>query len=119
MVAFNFSPRFAPLVESGAKTQTIRRTARATVGKRIQLYVGQRTPDCRKLVDPDPVCILCQYVALRPDSITVGNVADHPRDFDAFARLDGFEGYDDMLGWFERMYGSRYFVGYLTRWKVS
>lgn len=66
MVAFNFMPQFAPLVASGTKTQTIRQTARAKPGDRLQLYTGQRTKACRKLVDPDPVCTLVDYVGIRP-----------------------------------------------------
>lgn len=47
MVAYNFQARFAPLVESGRKTITIRTrgTARrhARPGDRVQLYTGHRT----------------------------------------------------------------------------
>ena len=43
MVAFNFSPEFADAVASGAKRQTIRKTARAKKGDMLQLYTGQRT----------------------------------------------------------------------------
>lgn len=119
MVAFNFMPQFAPLVASGVKRQTIRQTARAKPGDRLQLYTGQRTKACRKLVEPDPVCVMVGYCAIRPDYLTLGNTAKHAGDADAFAVRDGFEGYDDMVEWFFETYGSRYFIGYVHVWRRS
>ncbi len=116
MVAFNFMPQFAPLVASGVKRQTVRQTARAKPGDRLQLYTGQRTRACRKLVEPDPVCIMVDYCAIRPDYLTLGNAAKHAGDADAFAVRDGFEGYDDLVEWFRETYGSPYFIGYVHIW---
>lgn len=116
MVAFNFQAQFVPMIVSGAKTQTIRQTKRAKPGDRIQLYTGMRTKKCRKLVDPDPVCRLVDYVSIRPEYLTLGNKALHPGDADAFAVRDGFEGYDTMVQWFIETYGSPYFVGYVHTW---
>jgi hypothetical protein len=59
MVAYNFKPQFAPLVEAGTKLQTIRaerRSRHAAPGEAIQLYTGMRTKACRKLLTPDPIC---------------------------------------------------------------
>ena len=116
MVALNFSPEFAGPVERREKRQTIRQTRRAKVGDSIQLYTGQRTAACRKLSADDPVCTCVDYVAIRPDSLTVGNVNNHPRDMDEFARLDGFKDYADMHLWFSDRYGRETFIGYLHRW---
>lgn len=88
MVAFNFSPEFAEAVAAGTKRQTIRRTKRAKSGDRVTLYTGQRTKACRKL--GEGVCEVVDYVGIRPDGITLGNVTKHPRDVDDFARADGF-----------------------------
>lgn len=49
MPSFNFQASFAAAVESGQKTQTIRKTCRAKVGDAAYLYTGQRTKQCRKL----------------------------------------------------------------------
>ena len=49
MPAFNFKPQFAPLVESGKKTKTIRPTKRGNVGDTAYLYTRQRTKNSRKL----------------------------------------------------------------------
>lgn len=116
MVAFNFKQRFADLVASGVKTQTIRQTKRARKGDQIQLYTGQRTKACRKLVTPDPICTLVDYVGIRPDYLTLGNKALHEGDADAFARRDGFADYNDMVKWFQETYGSPYFQGYVHVW---
>lgn len=117
MVAFNFDPRFAGPVEQRVKRQTIRQTRRAKVGDRIQLYTGQRTPECRKLTADDPICTRVTYVAIRASGITLGDVEGLPRDWDEFARLDGFADYASMLNWFQQRYGSGEFVGYLHQWE--
>lgn len=119
MVAINFSPRFAPLVASGAKLQTIRRSARCKPGDRLQLYTGQRTMACRKLVSPDPVCVLVDYCAVRSDGLTFGNKALHEPHADDFARADGFRDYDDMLAWFLDRYGPGEFVGKVIKWAAT
>lgn len=116
MVAFNFQPQFVEAIASGAKTQTIRRTARAKVGDRLQLYTGMRTKACRKIVSPDPVCTVSNYIALRPNGITFGTLADRYPDADDFARLDGFLDYADMHRWFTERYETEYFVGQLIQW---
>ncbi|MET3924556.1 hypothetical protein [Devosia sp. 2618] len=118
MVAFNFQPQFAAAIESGAKRQTIRRSARAKVGDRLQLYTGQRTKACRKLVDPDPICTMAHYIALRPDGITFGNASLFP-SADEFARQDGFKDYADMHAWFTERYETAYFVGVVIGWEPS
>lgn len=122
MVAFNFNGRFADDVEALRKLQTIRAKARAKVGDRLQLYTGQRTAQCRKLVNPDPVCTVSTYCGLHPTHITVGNVSALPerlRDRETFAVADGFRDYQDMLDWFEETYGERFFTGHLTVWEPS
>lgn len=119
MVALNFSPQFAPLVEARIKLQTIRRDRTVTPGQRLQLYTGQRTKACRKLVTPDPVCIVSTYVGLRANDITLGNVEHAPRDFDAFARADGFPDYATMWKWFSERYDTLSFTGRLIKWSFD
>jgi hypothetical protein len=117
MVAFNFAAEFAGPVERREKRQTIRQTRRAKEGDRIQLYTGQRTSDCRKLSDVDPVCTMVMYCAIRPDTVALGDASRLPRDKDEFARLDGFADYAAMHRWFSDRYGTEYFVGYLHQWE--
>jgi hypothetical protein len=94
MVALNFQPRFADLVEVRTKRQTIRRSDRVKVGDRLQLYTGQRTAACRKLVDDDPVCVAVTYCKLCPSGILLGDMRLGRGMFDAFARADGFADWD-------------------------
>lgn len=116
MVALNFQLQFAPLVESRIKRQTIRRSDRVRVGQRLQLYTGQRTRDCRKLVTPDPVCTVVTYVHLSADDIVLGSTKHAPRGFDDFARADGFLDYADMWLWFQKTYEMPHFIGRLIKW---
>lgn len=117
MVAYNFQKRFAPAVSAGLKTQTIRAQRKgrhARAGEPLQLYTGMRTKACRKLIDPDPVCTVSTYCAIREDSITLGN---HPRvDIDDFARADGFSDFEDMKAWFRDTHGLP-FIGRLIKWE--
>lgn len=58
MVAYNFMAKFAGDVAAGRKNFTIRadRERHAKPGEKVQLYTGMRTTNCRKLIDPDPIC---------------------------------------------------------------
>ena len=117
MVAFNFSPEFADAVASGTKQQTIRKTKRAVRGDRVQLYTGQRTKACRKL--GDGICESVDYVGIRPDGLTFGDVRKHPSKLDDFARADGFADFKAMLAWFTKKYGSPYFQGFVHKWTLK
>lgn len=119
MVAFNFQAQFADAIASGEKRQTIREKKRGNIGDRVQLYTGQRTKACRKLVDPDPVIDLIGYVAIRPEYLTLHDTRQHPGDADAFARRDGFKDYAEMVKWFQERYGRREFVGFIHRWRQA
>lgn len=59
---------------------------------------------------------LLPYVAIRKNSLAVGDVTQHPRDRDAFARADGFADYTAMHAWFSNRYGQDTFIGWLHRW---
>lgn len=117
MVAINFSPQFAEAVAAGRKTQTIRQSARATTGRALQLYTGQRTKDCRKLADA--VCVDCTSVKLTARGATLGDTSRFPGDRDDFARADGFEDYAAMWKWFSERYETHSFAGYIIRWRLE
>ncbi len=115
MTALNFSPQFAPLVESGVKTQTIRQWRRLICqGDKLQLYTGQRTKNCRKL--RDAICRDVTYVGLTARGVTLGDKSRFPEDIDEFARLDGFDDYASMWAWFSDRYKTTSFVGVIIRW---
>lgn len=117
MVAINFSPQFAAAVAAGSKTQTIRQSARAKAGQDLQLYTGQRTPDCRKLADA--ICVDCTYVGLTARGVTLGDTSRFPGDMDDFARADGFEDYAAMWKWFSARYKTNSFTGHVIRWRLA
>lgn len=119
MTTLNFSGRFADLVASRKKRQTIRadRHNRLKVGTQLQLYTGMRTKSIRKLTEQDPVVIERVYVAVRPDYLTLGGPGYPKVDIDEFAVMDGFNCYAEMVGWFQDTYKQPSFIGYCIRWQ--
>ena len=122
MVAINFQERFADDVEYGVKRQTIRSKARCKPGDALQLYTGQRTKACRKLLDT--VCKSVTPIRIEHMGIFIGgkplpagwanrgDFQDHDCDF---AKKDGFEDFEEMAIWFHERYGLP-FSGYLIKW---
>lgn len=116
MVALNFKPQFAALVKSGRKRQTIRSLAnKASAGKMLQFYTGQRTAHCRKL-RKDAVCKSTEYVDISANSISTtsrGKIFD----LDDFAKADGFRDFNAMWKFFEpRADEGGSFNGLLIKW---
>jgi hypothetical protein len=118
--ALSFSPQFASLVESGAKTQTIRapRKRPIAVGERVYLYTGPYRAGERRKIGEGLV------VAVDPIRIeATGKVylAGVLLDLDArmrFARADGFESYTAFLDWFVGADRVEAFDGSLIRWRL-
>ena len=118
MVAFSFSPEFADAVASRKKCQTIRRTMRpgAEVGRKVQLYTGQRTKQCRKLVDEDPTIHRVTEIEIDGHGLKYDGLYQTPETADGYARRDGFENFAAMRKWFFDRYDTDRFVGYEYRW---
>lgn len=126
MVAFNFQSQFADDVQYGIKRQTIRRTARCKPGDKLQLYTGQRTPQCRKLAEG--VCIRVRPIRIDYDKMELdgravptgdarrGEFEDCDNDF---ARKDGFPGFVEMAEWFHDRYGALPFEGFVIEWRLE
>ena len=99
MVAYGFKKFFAPQIEDGTKTHTIRghRRRHAHPGEQLQLFTGMRTIHCRKIID-DPICRqVLPIVIMSTDLIDAGiayieiNGMPLRRDeIEAFAISDGF-----------------------------
>ena len=123
MVAYNFAPRFASLVESGAKVQTIRghRKRHAREGEAVQLFTAMRTRACRKLVDPDPVGIGVLEIKIYRDFVQHPEVGGDGSiiDLDNFARDDGFADWSEMRAWWDKTHGIGLFEGVLIRWRLQ
>ncbi len=133
MPALNFQDRFAPDVESGIKTQTIRAFRRdgndPGAGDTLYLYTGMRTKACRRL--GETVCERARRIYMAMDRVAIMNEdggGDLLTDHDAlcaFAAADGFRGimrpWLDMRCWFEQAHKSRgayglSFWGLLIEW---
>ena len=124
MVAYSFKAQFAPAIENGWKTQTIRskRERHAHPGEMLQLYTGMRTAQCRKICE-DVRCTGVQAIEITFD--TEGEIEgilcdgfDVP-DLDAFALQDGFADASDMADFWRRNNGQRRntgFKGVLIDW---
>lgn len=119
MVAYNFKSRFAALVASGAKTQTIRaprsaKSPHAHPGDVLQLYEGLRTKAARKLVNPDPVCVLSKSIIFHRGSVFIPGMPQPAPDL--LAKADGFGGFDELVAFIDNLYGLP-FHGRLIVWR--
>lgn len=125
MVAYNFQPRFADAVAAGRKCQTMRRRGKrrhARAGEPVQLYTGMRTKACRKLVDPDPMCIGVDDIEIdigisQIEEMRINGAALDGHEREAFARDDGFPGEAEFHEWLVAVHGSGRFEGVVVRWR--
>lgn len=122
MVAYSFNPRFEVPIAEGWKTQTIRgpRERHARPGDMLQLFVGQRTEQCRKIC-PDVRCTEVMKAIIEFDAdgfidrIETDGVA--VRDLDAFAQREGFADIDEMSEFWAENHGRlTVFQGVLIEW---
>lgn len=103
MVAYNFHRTFANQVEELIKRHTIRahRKRHARPDEPVQLYTGMRHRNCRKLVDPDPICSQVQLIEIRFEkqisglpwitSIELDGRSLTDSEIELLARRDGFD----------------------------
>ena len=116
MPALNYQERFAPLVESGRKKQTIRawRKRPFRVGDRLYHYTGMRTKSCRKLLES--TCTEAIPIVIDGACVCVNDViplAVYERN--KLARADRFKDYDEMEAWFQATHEMP-FSGQVIRW---
>jgi hypothetical protein len=113
MVAYNFKPQFAPLITSGQKRQTIRALGKrrhAASGDALQLYTGQRTRNCQKLLDAvctnaTPIRMISHELNEQMTGLSIylrgSDVALDAASADALAKADGFESLAEFAEFFE------------------
>ncbi len=120
MPSLNFQPRFAPLVESGEKTQTIRAYRKdgrdPKVGDTLYLYTGMRTKKCRKL--GEGVVKSVRTFEIKPPGFVVDGKFLGLREARKIAQDDGFEDAIEMAVWFAKFHGLP-FAGLLIRWRKT
>ena len=123
MPILNYQQKFAPLVESGKKRQTIRAMRKRPFqeGERLYHYTGLRTKKCRKLLENN--CKLAHLIEITTDKIQVfrysiifGKIEILFKD--NFAQLDGFEDWPEMKAWFIKHHKIHIkpFHGQLIKW---
>ena len=98
MTAINFMPQFEKPILDGTKIHTLRNTARAKVGDKLQLYTGQRTKACRLI--KEVVCTATIRVKFEIDCFNMFPWILDREGLEIFARNDGFDDYSKMLDWF-------------------
>ena len=121
MPAINFQERFADMVESGEKRQTIRRVWKRPIkaGDALYLYTGMRTKRCRLLKEVS--CKHIQFIKLHVGCLSLQFPYGAVREYGAsgclnqFAEKDGFKDWPEMRDWFKERYGLP-FEGVLIEW---
>lgn len=126
MPAYNFKLRFASLVENGQKRQTIRQTAKgARRGVKAYLYTGQRTANCRKIGEGTITDVMPIEIGRLSCGEPYAEVTEHDgnlthmvyEQLDSLARDDGFSNGEEMVEWFDTLYGLP-FTGYMHKWAL-
>ncbi|QND46705.1 ASCH domain-containing protein (plasmid) [Rhizobium lusitanum] len=100
MVAYGFKSYFAPQIEDCSKTHTIRghRRRHAHVGEQLQLFVGLRTRNCRRII-ADPACVAVLPIVIMSSDLIDAGIAYieidgrplHRDEIEPFAISDGFD----------------------------
>lgn len=132
MVALNFMAQFADDVEGGRKRRSIRAPRKdgrdPKPGDKIQLYTGMRQKGCRKLGEATcwrvrPVEISHMGIKLGDRQLFAGEAPASwggvdPESYDGdFAKADGFDCFQDMCEFFEKVHGLP-FKGLLIEWRA-
>ena len=109
MPAYNFKERFAAKVESGVKTQTVRKCRKRPTkkGDTLYLYIGMRTKKCKRLGIGNCTKVVDFEI---PESEThfLWNGAPNFKDgWEArvFVESEGFETWEEMIEFFKDIYG--------------
>ncbi|MDZ7824437.1 MAG: hypothetical protein U5K75_10660 [Ahrensia sp.] len=118
MPAINFSNQFFEKIQSGAKTQTIRKVRtdgrpHCRVGDVISLYTGMRTKQCQ-LIALAKVKETRSVIISDGSIYSDGEIEDHL----AFAQSDGFDSVAEFNKWFADHYGLP-FHGVLIKWELK
>ncbi|WP_395736308.1 hypothetical protein [Prosthecobacter sp.] len=127
MPQLNFSPQFAPKVESREKRQTIRATRKAPIknGDTLHIFTGLRTKKARRLLPPQE-CTQALDIVIRRKALKNSKYIglDVRLQFagkltreriEKLAREDGFDSVEAFTAWFLPE-GRDEFKGQLIKW---
>jgi len=130
MGLYNFKARFVPLIESGAKTHTIRELRKypSKAGDALYLYEGLRTKCARRI-------LVTECIAVQPIEVyrRIAAAVDVPAviefgvriagqdlagdEIEAFARRDGFRNFDEMIGFWREQKRRFPWHGHVIHWR--
>lgn len=120
MVALNFKTQFVGAVESGSKTQAIRKPrvdGWIRVGIKLQLYTGMRTKKARRLGQATVTSV--ENVVIHRRNIFLNEKLLPEREALEIAKADGFENIEEMAIFFENIYKKLPFKGHLIKWRLD
>ena len=119
MPAYNFKPQFAPMVESGRKTQTIRKVRKYPTkpGQIAYLNTGMRTKHFRRLgfgmiLDVNDFKIVNDWGFVIDDVVFTD-----PEALRLMASCDGFNSWESFVKFFKNHYGLP-FDGEIIKWRL-
>lgn len=119
MVAFNFHPDFIDDIIFGRKRSTIRQKRRCNVGDSMQLYTGQRTKHCKKLMETKCIGVANILIGYQEEQGVVPwalkSYEGTPIVVKRFVHQEGFINEKEMMQFFDDMYGLP-FEGWLYTW---
>lgn len=121
MTVIMFQPRFAELVKSGEKMQTIRRMRKrpVKVGDSLSLRKWAGTPRRSGHVTlRERICKSVDTIYLQPAGrcqVLRNGIGLSERQGEVLALRDGFESVAEMLDWFDKTHGLP-FEGVLITW---
>jgi hypothetical protein len=125
MVAYSFKPQFVEPILWGRKDQTIRALRLGALGhvrpgQPMQLYTGMRTKHCRLIFKTTCIELLQVWLRWRPIVEVIIDGEKLPlRDFDGFARRDGFSDFEAMERFWAQTHGAAsVFDGEMPRWRA-
>jgi len=128
MALLGFKNRFASRILDGSKRQTIRKKRKHPIvaGETLHLYTGLRTKNAKKLATPlakEVWWVVIEYnrpvsairVYTHQGGVLVDKLESH-KELNEFARLDGFDSWDDMRDFWIQEHGGSIFRGTLIEW---
>lgn len=116
MKTLNYQKRFVEQVKDGSKRQTLRKRRKDpfVVGDELRHFTGQRTKNCRKLLDS--VCTKARAVEIAEDGVVkIDGVLLSVPEAHELAKADGFGRYGALLAWIDKTHGLP-FKGQVINW---
>lgn len=120
-----FKPRFAPLVESGAKRQTVRPIAKRArdlpaIGDEFsgREWVGAPYRSKQRVLAIGTIEDI-QWISITASGIALDGEPLQGDALDAFAVADGFASFAEMVAWFEANHGRLPFSGIAIFWTLQ